>query len=69
MESPGSWRRAEAIIDAAQTQYRIDTATEKVDKLLEMPWAEVNTDIVWAFGSLWVTNFNNDTVWRVNTSA
>jgi hypothetical protein len=30
VESPGSWRRAEAIIDAAQTQYRIDTATGMV---------------------------------------
>jgi DNA-binding beta-propeller fold protein YncE len=52
-----------------QNLYRIDAATGKVDKFLEMPWAEVNTDIVWAFGSLWVTNFNDDTVWRVNTSA
>ena len=52
-----------------ETLYRIDTATGKVDKFLEMPWAEVNTDIVWAFGSLWVTNFNDDTVWRVDTSA
>ena len=52
-----------------KTLYRVDTATGTVAKFLEMPWAEVNTDIEWAFGSLWVTNFNDDTVWRVDTSA
>lgn len=52
-----------------ETIYRIDTTTGKVEKLMDkLPWAEFSSDMLWAFGSLWVTNFSDDTVWRIDTS-
>lgn len=48
--------------------YRVDIASGVVDMFLELPWAETPTDIAWGFGSLWLTNFNQDTVWRINTT-
>jgi streptogramin lyase len=48
--------------------YRIDTATGAVDLFLQTPWEEVPTAMAWAFGSLWISNFDDDTVWRVNTA-
>jgi DNA-binding beta-propeller fold protein YncE len=49
--------------------YRIDIATGTVKQILELPYAEANTAMAWAFGSLWVTNFDADTVWRVDPEA
>src|SRR5262249_22891785 len=48
--------------------YRIDIGSGQVTKFVDLPWSEVITRIEWGFGSLWVTNFNADTVWRINTA-
>jgi hypothetical protein len=48
--------------------YRITLSTGVVEKFLQTPWEEVNTGMAWAFGSLWITNFTADTVWRVSTA-
>jgi len=48
--------------------YRIDTASGAVDEFLQLPWEETPTGLAWGFGSLWITNFEDDNVWRVNTS-
>ncbi len=48
--------------------YRVDLASGAVEMFLELRWEEASTDIDWGFGSLWVTNFNQDTVWRINTT-
>jgi hypothetical protein len=37
--------------------------------LLTLPAAETPTAMAWAFGSLWITNFDDDTVWRVDPLA
>ena len=29
---------------------------------------ETPTGLAWGFGSLWVTNLEQDTIWRVNTT-
>jgi DNA-binding beta-propeller fold protein YncE len=34
--------------------------------LLTLPPAETPTAMAWAFDSLWITNFDDDTVWRVD---
>jgi YVTN family beta-propeller protein len=47
---------------------RIDTATGTVDLFLTTPPAEAATGITFAFGSLWVTNFSYNTIWRVQVS-
>jgi hypothetical protein len=49
--------------------FRVDTADGTVRPLLDLPSAEAITTIAWGFGSLWITNFDADTVWRVNPSA
>lgn len=49
--------------------YDVDTADGKVTLLLTLPWAEVSTTMAWAFGSLWITNFDDDTIWRVDPRA
>jgi DNA-binding beta-propeller fold protein YncE len=46
--------------------FRIDTATGTVAPFLTLPAAEVPTSMAWGFGSLWITNFNDDTVWRID---
>ena len=48
--------------------YRIDIASGAVDMFLQLPWEETPTGLAWGFGSLWITNFEDDNVWRVNTS-
>jgi hypothetical protein len=48
--------------------YRIDIASGAVDMFLQLPWEETPTGLAWGFGSLWITNFDADSVWRVNTS-
>jgi len=48
--------------------YRVDIASGTVDMFLQLPWEETPTGLAWGFGSLWVTNFDQDTVWRVNTT-
>ncbi len=48
--------------------YRLDLASGVVDMFLDLPWAETPTGLAFGFGSLWVTNFGQDTVWRVNTA-
>jgi len=46
--------------------YSVDTATRQVTLLMTLPWAEAPTAIRYAFGSLWITNFDADSVWRVD---
>ena len=48
--------------------YRVDIASGQVENFLDLPWEETPTGLAWGFGSLWVTNFGQDTVWRVNTT-
>jgi len=52
----------------ATNLYRVDLESGAVDLFLELPWGETPTGMAWGFGSLWITNFNQDTVWRVNTT-
>ena len=47
---------------------RIDVASAKVTPFATLPTGEVPTAMAWGFGSLWVTNFDADTVWRLATS-
>jgi streptogramin lyase len=49
--------------------YRIDLADGAVTPLPDLPFGEAITGMAWAFGSLWVTNFGDDTVWRINPAA
>jgi hypothetical protein len=49
--------------------YTVDLGDGKVTPLLELPYSEAITTIAWGFGSLWVTNFDADTVWRLNPAA
>ena len=49
--------------------YSVDIATRQVSLLMTLPWEETPTGIRYAFGSLWITNFDNDTVWRVDPTA
>lgn len=44
--------------------YRVDLATETVKPFATLPPAEAVTAMPIAFGSLWVTNFDDDTVFR-----
>jgi len=46
--------------------YSVDIATRQVTLLMTLPWEEVPTGIHYAFGSLWITNYDTDTVWRVD---
>lgn len=50
---------------------RRSTASTRPRELLRSSWRcrgpKANTGIAYAFGSLWVSNFTSDTVWRVNT--
>lgn len=46
--------------------YVVDRESGSVHLLLTLPSAETPTSMAWAFGSLWVTNFDDDTVWRVD---
>ncbi len=46
--------------------YRVDLKTGAVKLLITVPWSETPTGMAWAFGSLWITNFTSDTVWRVD---
>lgn len=46
--------------------FQVDTASGQVRPFLTLPSAEVPTQMAWAFGSLWVTNFDADTIWRVD---
>jgi streptogramin lyase len=48
--------------------YRVDLASGNVDQFLLLPWEEAPTGMAFGFGSLWITNFDQDTVWRVNTA-
>jgi outer membrane protein assembly factor BamB len=48
--------------------YRVDIASGQVESFLDLPWEETPTGLAWGFGSLWVTNFEQDTIWRVNTT-
>jgi len=48
--------------------YRVDLASGTVEPFLQLPWQETPTGMAWGFKSLWVTNFNQDTIWRVNTT-
>jgi len=45
--------------------YQVDLADGTVTSLLELPHAQATTGMAWAFGSLWVTNFGVDTIWRI----
>jgi streptogramin lyase len=45
--------------------YQVDLADGAVTSLLELPHAQATTGMAWAFGSLWVTNFGVDTIWRI----
>lgn len=49
--------------------YRIDLDSGRVTPLLDLPYGEAITGMAWAFGSLWVSNFDNDTVWRIDPTA
>jgi DNA-binding beta-propeller fold protein YncE len=49
--------------------YRVDIASGTVDQFMQLPWEEAPTGLAFGFGSLWITNFDQDTVWRVNTAA
>ncbi len=46
--------------------YRVDVNSGAVRLLMMLPWSETPTEMAWAFGSLWITNFDTDTVWRVD---
>jgi streptogramin lyase len=48
--------------------YRVDLASGHVDTFMQLPWEEAATGLAFGFGSLWITNFNQDTVWRVDTT-
>jgi YVTN family beta-propeller protein len=48
--------------------YRVDTASGTVTEFLKPPWEETPTGMAFGFGSLWVTNFGADTIWRVSTA-
>jgi len=48
--------------------YAVDTATKAVTLLITLPWEESPTGLVYAFGSLWISNFDQDTVWRVDVA-
>jgi DNA-binding beta-propeller fold protein YncE len=48
--------------------FRIDVATGNVTPFATLPIGEVPTAMAWGFGSLWVTNFDADTLWRLDTS-
>lgn len=48
--------------------YRVDIESGAVDMFMQLPWEETPTGLAWGFGSLWVTNFDQDTIWRVNTA-
>ena len=45
--------------------FRIDIASGNVRPFLTLPAGEVATSMAWGFGSLWITNFDDNTVWRV----
>jgi DNA-binding beta-propeller fold protein YncE len=49
--------------------FRIDLADGAVTPLLDLPHGQAVTGMAWAFDSLWVTNFDDDTVWRINPAA
>jgi hypothetical protein len=34
--------------------------------LLTLPWSETPRAMAWAFDSLWITNFDADTIWRID---
>ena len=63
-EGPGPMSAFPTIADAAR-----DIATKKVSLLMTLPWEESPTGLLYAFGSLWVSNFDRDTVWRVDVSS
>lgn len=46
--------------------YQVDRDSGAVRLLLTLPFGETPTAMAWAFGSLWITNFDDDTIWRVN---
>ena len=46
--------------------YTVDITTGTVRLLATLPWEEVPTGLQYAFGSLWITNFDQDTVWRLD---
>lgn len=48
--------------------YQVDIVSKKVSLILTLPWEEAPTGIWYAFDSLWVSNFDADTVWRVDVS-
>jgi len=48
--------------------FTLDLGSGAVTPLLTLPSAETPTSMAWAFGSLWITNFDDDTVWRVDPS-
>lgn len=49
--------------------YTVDRDSGSVQLLLTLPWSETPTAMAWAFDSLWVTNFDADTIWRIDPGA
>jgi hypothetical protein len=54
---------------SSTTVSRIDTKTGTVAPFLTTPHADANTGIAFEFGSLWITNYAANTVWRVPVRA
>jgi streptogramin lyase len=48
--------------------YRVDLASGSVTPFMQLPWEEAVTGVAFGFGSLWITNFDQDTVWRIDTA-
>lgn len=58
----GLWSRPEPGVLA-----RIDPATNAVDTVIAgLPEGEFTSDIAGGFGSLWIANWTDGTVWRIN---
>jgi DNA-binding beta-propeller fold protein YncE len=49
--------------------FRIDIASGQAVPFVTLPTGEVPTAMAWGFGSLWITNFDDDTLWRLATSS
>ena len=48
--------------------FRIDIASGTSALFATLPTGEVPTAMAWGFGSLWITNFDDDTLWRLDGS-
>jgi DNA-binding beta-propeller fold protein YncE len=49
--------------------YRVDLATAHTESVMTLPWEETPTGLAYAFDSLWVTNFDESTIWRVDPTS